>query len=224
MWAMGGDDIASGVGRALLYFVPLLAGALIAAWVVDVVKGLPRRGEKATRALLGTGEPPPWMTGDWACARCRTVNRAARDRCQGCRSRRADVQMLFEPPPLEPDAIPTQISVGPGGVARLEHNADAHGDRLNGHWRLRVNGVVTGTAATRDGALTLLRAVDGTRGILFDPHGTGTTLYRLDALIAEFEGSRLPFEGVCPEHGGPAATELVRNPPSPHQPRNVTPR
>lgn len=222
-----GNDLATTIGRLVLVVIPYAGGMFVAWWLVNAFRAWRRRAGDKARDLMGTSNPPPWMTGDWACGRCHTVNRHARDQCQGCRARRSDVQMTFEPPPAEPDAIPDNAFVGPGGVCMLEHNGAAHAERLNGHWRLRINGVVTGTAAMRDGAAALLRAVEGTELILFDPHESGPAVYRVDALIAAFEHGRLPFNGTCPEHSGSRLmVEAIRNPPPPpeQQPRNVTPR
>jgi len=74
-----------------------------------------------------------------------------------------------------------------------------------------VNGVSTGSAASRDGALALLRALRDTEVAVFDPKGEGYAPYGLAALIAAFEGARLPFAGPCPEAGsrrpaGPASS------------------
>ncbi len=221
-----GSDLGTTIGRLALVVIPYVGGMLAAWLVVNALRAARRRAGDRARDMMGTSNPPPWMTGDWACSRCRTVNRHARDRCQGCRARRSDVAMSFEPPPAEPDAIPARVAAGPGDVCWLEHNPAAHAERLNGHWRLRVNGVITGSAATRDGAAALLRVIDGTQLVLFDPHGSGPTVYRLDALLAAFERGRLPFNGTCPEHSGSRLmVEAIRNPPPPpeQQPRNVTP-
>lgn len=81
----------------------------------------------------------------------------------------------------------------------LEHDARAHTDGLSRHWRLRVDGVIVGSAARRDGALALLRAVDGADVVRYDLRGTGVAEYPLPALIAAFEGPKLPVAGPCPE-------------------------
>ena len=78
---------------------------------------------------------------------------------------------MFAPVETEPDILPDDDPRRPPTRwSRLEHNAAAHDDGLNGHWRLRVNGVVVGVAARRDGALRLLRAIDGGSVVIFDPH------------------------------------------------------
>jgi hypothetical protein len=59
--------------------------------------------------------------------------------------------------------------------------------------------VIVGSAARRDGALALLRAVEGARAVLFDANGMGYAPYPLPALLAAFEGPRLPITGACPE-------------------------
>jgi len=50
-------------------------------------------------------------------------------------------------------------------------------------------------------ALALLRAVEGTEAVLFDPNGSGHSLYSLPGLIAAFEGPKLPLSAPCPEKG-----------------------
>jgi hypothetical protein len=107
--------------------------------------------------------------------------------------------MHAEPRSGEADIVPAQIEAPDGSVIVLEHNAAAHADGLVGHWRLRVNGAILGTAARRDGALALLRAVQGTDAVLFDPNGAGYAPYSRSALIAAFEAPRLPISAPCPE-------------------------
>ena len=56
-----------------------------------------------------------------------------------------------------------------------------------------------GTAQTRDGALGLLRALDGTDVVALDVRGTGPSTYRLVEVIARFEAPRFPLDVDCPE-------------------------
>ena len=109
--------------------------------------------------------------------------------------------MEFAAVDADPDIIPNEIQAGLGSAVTLEHNDAAHAQGMTAHWRLRVNSVVVGTAATRDGALQLLRAVRGADVVLFDPKGMGYAPYPLPALINAFEGAKLPYAGPCPEAG-----------------------
>ena len=96
------------------------------------------------------------------------------------------------------DIVPTAIPAS-GALVLLEHNPAAHEDALAGHWRLRVNGVVSGSAARRDGALDLLRALEGAETVYYDPNGNGVGPYPVAALIGAFEAPTLPVAGPCPE-------------------------
>jgi hypothetical protein len=109
--------------------------------------------------------------------------------------------MTFAGTPTEPDIIPASIPAGSSATVVLEHNPAAHLDGLNGHWRLRVNGVIVGSAARRDGVLAMLRAVEGADAALFDPNDSGYARYALPALIAAFEKPKLPLSAPCPEKG-----------------------
>jgi hypothetical protein len=194
-----GGDSASVIGRVILLTL-IMSLAFFAARATLGAFSSGRWGV-AARRLFGHRRPPPWDTGEWACGRCRSVNRAASVRCERCRAPRAATQITFAGLPTEPDVLPTSIPAGAGAMVTLEHNEAAHRDALNGHWRLRVNGVMVGSAARRDGALALLRAVEGADAVLFDPNGSGYARYALPALIAAFEQSRLPISEPCPEKG-----------------------
>jgi hypothetical protein len=87
----------------------------------------------------------------------------------------------------------------------LEHDAAAHLRNLNGHWLLKVNGVTTGSAATRDGACRLLCALLDTPVVMADPKGEGYAAYPTDVLAAAFAGPQLPYAGPCPEHTRPTS-------------------
>lgn len=187
--------------RVVVLLGILAVSAVVALAVRDALGRAGRDAGKFTRGVIGRPLPPEWAAAEWACGRCRTVNGAHRESCQRCRAPRAQVELAFQPAAREPDVIPAEVSAGPGASVMLEHRAEAHRADLAGHWRLRVNGVVAGSAATRDGALALLRALRGTETVLFDPKGMGYAPYPLPALIAAFEGPRLPFSGPCPEAG-----------------------
>lgn len=90
----------------------------------------------------------------------------------------------------------------PGTVVTLVHHPGAHLDPSEAHWQLRVGGRMVGSAARRDGALALLRALDGAAVISLDVRGTGTSPYRIEDVIARFEGQRFPLDVPCPEAAG----------------------
>jgi hypothetical protein len=192
-----GGDTGSVIARAVLFLL-IMALAFFAARAAWGVLASGRWGAVGRR-LLGHAPPEPWATGEWACGRCHTVNRADSPACERCRAQRASAAMTFAPVPREPDIIPGAIPAGAGSTVTLEHNPAAHTDGLNGHWRLRVDSVIVGSAARRDGALALLRAVEGADAVLFDSTGDGYAAYALPALIAAFERPRLPIRTPCPE-------------------------
>jgi hypothetical protein len=190
------------VALRVIVFIGILAvSGVVAVAVRDALGRARRDAGTVARGAMGRPMRPEWATGEWACGRCRTVNGARRDRCQRCRAPRLQVEMAFTADAREPDVIPIEVPAGPDALVMLEHRAEAHRADLAGHWRLRVNGVVAGSAASRDGALALLRALRGTETVLFDPKGLGYAPYPLASLIAAFEGPRLPFSGPCPEAG-----------------------
>ncbi len=195
-----GDDTASVAARAALFLLVMALAFIAARATLSTL--LSKRWGAAARRLLGHHPPPPWETGEWACGNCRSVNRPTSDVCEQCRSPRRQTQLAFAGIATEPDILPHRIPAGPGAVVTLEHNESAHHDGLNGHWRLRVSGVIAGSAARRDGALALLRAVTGAEVILFDASGTGYAAYALPSLIAAFEKPRLPISVPCPEKSG----------------------
>ena len=69
------------------------------------------------------------------------------------------------------------------------------------HGGLSVGGPTVGAAARRDGALELLRALDGIEIVALDVRGTGPARYRRADVIARFEGPRFPLDVPCPERG-----------------------
>jgi hypothetical protein len=103
--------------------------------------------------------------------------------------------------PVRPDWIPERIPVQPGAIVTLLHEPAAHRDPGEAHWRLAVGGRTVASAARRDGALAILRAIDGAETISLDVRGTGTSTYRLADVIDRFVGSRFPLEVPCPERG-----------------------
>jgi hypothetical protein len=101
-----------------------------------------------------------------------------------------------------PDWIPERIAVPVGDVVALVHDPAAHADPGEAHWRVTIGGRTVGSAARRDGALALLRALDGTGTVALDVRGTGAAAYRLADVIARFEGAHFPLDVPCPEAGG----------------------
>ncbi len=81
----------------------------------------------------------------------------------------------------------------------MVHDPGAHVDAGAAHWRLMAGGQIVGSAARRDGALALLRALDGVDVVALDTHGTGPATYRLRDVIARFEAPRFPLDVPCPE-------------------------
>jgi hypothetical protein len=196
-WIATGPDAA---GLRLVVFVLLVGAGALTAWtVVDIIRRNRARAVKKARDALGVEDRPAWAQGDWACGRCRSVNRPSARRCARCRGERPVVELRFDPPAREPDVIPAEIRPGPGALVMLEHDAAAHARNLNGHWLLRVNGVIAGSAATRDGALQLLCALRDAPSVMADTKGEGYAGYPTDLLAAAFAGPQLPYAGPCPE-------------------------
>jgi len=194
---MAGMSLES--AAAALAFLLLVYGGGLLAWGTWRLAGRIRRGAgPATRTLIGRPEPPPWVQDHWACGRCRSVNPRHAARCQRCRAPRADVEIPVLPPPTEADIIPAAIPAA-GATVLLEHNAAAHDEGLAGHWRLHVNGVIAGSAARRDGALDLLRALQGVETVYYDPKGNGVVPCPIAALIGAFQAPTLPLSEPCPE-------------------------
>jgi hypothetical protein len=192
-----GDDVGSMLTRAIVLLIAGGLGALCARAVWNFLRdGGPG---KTARRMIGHQERAPWASNGWACGRCHTVNRHTRRECERCRSPRESTEMAFAQVATEPDIIPASIPAGAGAIVTLEHNSAAHTEGLNGHWRLRVNSVIVGSAARRDGAVALLRAVEGANAVLFDPRGAGIAPYPISALIAAFESPKLPLSVPCPE-------------------------
>ena len=198
MWT---DDTPEAIaGRALVFVVIMACAYLLAVAAWGGLGRAARNADRATRRLFGRPVlPQDWDRGTWACGRCRSINRPRSVACERCQAPRAEVEIPVVPVPTAPDVVPAEIAVPDGSAVTLEHNAAAHADGLNGHWRLRVNGVILGSAARRDGALALLRAVRGSEVVLFDPKGAGYATYGRAALIAAFEARSLPLRAPCPE-------------------------
>lgn len=198
------DDAPEAMALRAAVFVGLMLASLVLALGFRDLLGRWRRGAgPLARRALGRPAPPPWEHREWLCGGCRSLNAASAARCRTCRTPRATGELRLErPAPGAEDQIPARIEAAPPSTVVLEHRAAAHGDGLVGHWRLRVNGVVSGTAAHHGGALALLRALDGPQVVVFDPDGGGHRPFPLAALIAAFEGPRPPIPGPCPELAG----------------------
>jgi hypothetical protein len=199
-WIPTDATVESATLRVVVFLLIMGLSFLLAVAATGALRAGATRAGPATRRALGRPAPPdPWASGEWACGRCRSVNRPSATTCEGCRAPRASVEIQAAPPVPAPDVIPAGIPAGAAATVTLEHNASAHEDALVGHWRLRVDGVVVGSAAHRDGALALLRAVHGADAVMFDPRGDGYAPYALPSLIAAFEAPRLPVRTPCPE-------------------------
>ena len=109
---------------------------------------------------------------------------------------------MHEPVEPRPDWIPDRITADTGAIVALIHDPGAHVDPGEAHWRLTIGGRMAGSAASRDGALALLRALDGPRNVALDVRGTGPSTYRLSDVIDRFEGPKFPLNVPCPERTG----------------------
>jgi hypothetical protein len=191
-----GDDASTSI-RFIAFVLLFGAGVFSAKVTWDSLRGV--GPGKVVRRLLGRPERVPWASGEWACGACHSVNRPTDVVCGRCRATREATQMQFAGIPTEPDIVPASIPADAGSSVLLEHNAAAHLDGLNGHWRLRVNSVIVGSAARRDGAVALLRAIEGVDAVLFDANGAGYGRHSIASLIGAFEGPKLPLNTPCPE-------------------------
>jgi hypothetical protein len=191
----GAFDMA---GRLLAFLVFGGAGVLLAVGVRDLLRHWERSAGPGLGKLVGRPRTPEWVTTQWLCGGCRSFNHQSVDRCHRCGRARSNAQ-LHPPPSVPPeDIIPAAIDVT-GRRVSLDHNRAAHLDGLHSHWQLRVDGQVVGSASLRTGAVALLRCVEGTDMIWFDPHGSGHGQYNLGRLVAAFSAGRLPISEPCPE-------------------------
>ena len=177
-----------------------LAGGAILAWGVFTFLGGAARVARRDIAHARGADRPEWAPGIWHCAACLTTNRPTATRCERCREPRRELE--HPPAELRPDWIPERIVVSPEQLVSLIHDPAAHRDPGLAHWRLAAGGQTVGSAARRDGAAALLRALDGVDVIAIDVRGTGQATYRLVDAIASFEAERFPLDVPCPERGG----------------------
>jgi len=180
----------------LLVALSLFAG-IVVAWAVFALLGVTvRRGRRSITRARGA-DRPDWAPGIWICTSCLSSNTPSATRCERCRRPREELVERVEP--VRPDSIPERIEVPPGAFVSLRHDPEAHTDPGAAHWRLLVGGQTVASAARRDGASAMLRALRGADRVDLDVNGTGARTYRLADVIARFEGARFPLEVPCPE-------------------------
>lgn len=191
------------VGQMAIVAAALLAG-MVLAWAVFTILGRADRTARREINRARGADRPEWAPGIWHCAACLSTNPPTADRCARCREPRRE--LVHAPIEARPDWIPERIAVPPGTVVTVVHDPAAHVDPSEAHWQVRVGGRMVGSAADRNGALALLRALDGDSDgaeiVYLDVRGTGTSPYRLGDVIARFEGQRFPLDVPCPEAAG----------------------
>lgn len=107
------------------------------------------------------------------------------------------------------EVIPSRVSVPTGGAVYLVHDPRSHTSGLRQHWSLIRQGAVLGSTADRQGATSLLRAIEGTDVVWLDLLDQGLRAYALTEAIAALEAGPLPYRGECPERRSEAPA-LVR--------------
>lgn len=177
-----------------------LAGGMVLAWALSGILGSAANAARRDINRARGAERPDWAPGIWHCASCLSTNRPTATRCERCRRPREELQ--HPPPEARPDWIPERIKVPSDVVVTLVHDPAAHADPGIAHWRLAAGGRTVGSAARREGAAALLRALDGVDVVAIDVRGTGPARYRLADAVARFEGSRFPIDVPCPERSG----------------------
>lgn len=185
---------------AMVVVASALGVGMIIAWSVARLLGGAARTARQDISRARGADRPDWAPGIWHCAACLTTNHPAATRCVKCHEPRRELAHAHVEP--RPDWIPERIAVPVGDVVTLVHDPAAHADPGEAHWRVTIGGRTVGSAARRDGALALLRALDGTGTVALDVRGTGAATYRLADVIARFEGARFPLDVPCPEAGG----------------------
>lgn len=184
--------------RFLIWVLMYVGGMGVAYVLVRAIRGALRgagRGVERSRR----GSRPVWATGMWHCATCRSTNVPGATRCASCRAPREELPHAA--PAERADWIPDVIAVPPMTVPLLDHVSAAHADPSKAHWRMTCGGQLVGSAARRDGALALLRALSGTDVVMLDVRETGHARFRLGDAIARFERPGFPLDVACPEAG-----------------------
>lgn len=186
------------VGQMAIVGGALLAGMILAWGMFRVLGGASRVARRDINRARGA-DRPEWAPGIWHCAACLSTNRPTATRCERCHEPRRE--LVHAPVAVGPDWIPDRIHVPAGAIVALLHDPAAHLDPTATHWRIKAGSQIVGSAARRDGALALLRALDGADVIALDVRGTGTAMFRLADVIARFEAPRFPLDVPCPEAG-----------------------
>ena len=184
------------VGQMAIVAGALIGGMVIAWGLVTLLGGATRRARRDISRARGA-ERPEWAPGIWHCAACLSTNRPTATRCERCRRPREE--LVHDAAEVRPDWLPDRIPVPPNVIVTLVHDPSAHLDPGEAHWRLTAGGRTVGSAARREGALALLRALDGVDVIALDVRGTGPGTFRLADVIARFEAPRFPLDVACPE-------------------------
>lgn len=162
-----------------------IGAGLVLAWAVTTfLSGMARTARQQISHARGA-DRPAWAPGIWFCARCRSTNVAAATRCGSCRRPREE--FVHAPVAARPDWIPERIDASPATLVHLLHDPAAHADPTAAHWKVIVGRQMVGSAAHRDGALALLRAIEGADTIALDVRGTGPAEFRIADLVARFE-------------------------------------
>lgn len=193
------EGTAGGMGvRAVALALIVLVVIVVGVGSRDILLAHKRNFLRVLMRAVGREALAEWDVTTWLCGSCRSISSRAAIRCLRCHAERAAGELDTEIRTLLADTIPDSIEASGKRVA-LEHNSSAHRDNLASHWVIRVNGNAIGSASLRDGALALLRLVEGTDRAFYDPDGAGLRAYLLSDLIAAFEQPRLPLNQPCPE-------------------------
>ena len=186
----------SALGQAAAVAGALLVG-IILAWGLFTLLGGAKREARRTALNARGGVRAEWAPGIWHCAACLSTNAPSGDPLRtSCKTPRQVLE--HDPVEVRPEWIPGSVPVAPGALVALTHDPAAHPDPSLAHWRLTVGGQVVGSAARRDGALTLLRALDGVDRISVDVRGTGPGRLSPRRRRRSLRGARVPARGGLP--------------------------
>jgi hypothetical protein len=189
-------SIEQPVEQFVVLVVMYVGGIVLGAAVVWLIASAVRSSRRRVNQARGA-DRPSWAPGIWLCAFCLSTNAPATTTCRSCRRPRQDLDR--RPAELAADVLPARIPVTAGAIVTLHHEARAHVDPGDPHWRLTVGGLTVGSAAGRSGVLALLRALDGADVVMLDIRGDGPAPYRLTDVIARFDGPRFPLDVACPD-------------------------